>query len=102
MSTRQKSKAQFAICINSDDPDLLTPRMIYRILRDVSAAKSNYVRVIDNEGEDYVYPAEYFIFVDFSPTVKRNLLKKVFTGKTNGVETAIKAGEGKISLATIG
>ncbi len=29
-----------------------------------SAAKSNYVRVIDNEGEDYLYPAEYFMFLD--------------------------------------
>jgi hypothetical protein len=61
MSTRQKPKAQFAICIYTDDPDLLTPRMIYRILPDESAAKSNYVRVIDNEGEDYLYPAKYFI-----------------------------------------
>ncbi len=102
MSTRQKPKAQFAICIDTDDPDLLTPRMIYRILPDERAAKSHYVRVIDNEGEDYLYPAAYFIFVDFSPTVKRNLLKKVFNGKANGVGTAIKNGKGKIKLATTG
>ncbi|MGH7450381.1 MAG: hypothetical protein ACRENG_03480, partial [bacterium] len=67
MRTHQQIKAQFAICINTDDPDLLTPRMVYQVLPDESAAKSNYVRVIDNEGEDYLYPAEYFIFVDFSP-----------------------------------
>jgi len=42
---------QFAICIQSDDSDLLTPRMIYEILPDESAAKSNHVRVIDNENE---------------------------------------------------
>lgn len=98
---RTHSKTPFAICINTDDPDLLTPRMIYRILPDEGAAKSNYVRVIDNEGDDYLYPAKYFIFVDFSPTVKRNLLKKVFNGKTNGVEAAIKNGKGKIRFATI-
>jgi hypothetical protein len=56
---------RFAVCINTDDPDLLTPRMIYQVLSDEGAAKSNYVRVIDNEGEDYLYPAEYFILVDF-------------------------------------
>ena len=44
----------FAICINTDDPDLLTPRMVYEILPDESAAKSNHVRVVDNEGEDYL------------------------------------------------
>jgi hypothetical protein len=50
----------FAICINTDDPDLLTPRMVYEVLPDESAAKSNYTRVMDNEGEDYCYPAEFF------------------------------------------
>jgi len=55
---------QFAICINTDDPDLLTPRMIYEVVPDESAAKSNTIRVIDNEGQDYLYPASYFVFVD--------------------------------------
>ena len=61
----QKSKPHFAICINTDDPDLLTPRMIYEVIPDVNAVKSNYLRVIDNEAEDYLYPANYFI-----PTMK--------------------------------
>jgi len=60
---------QFAICINTDDPELLTPRMIFEIVPDESAARSNTIRVIDNEGEDYLYPASYFVFVDFpTPT----------------------------------
>ena len=49
--------------------------MIYDVLPDESAAKSNYVRVIDNEGEDYLYPADFFLFVDFPLTVKRTLQK---------------------------
>ncbi len=61
MTKRKASTPQFAICIQSDEAELLTPRMIYQILPDESAAKSNYVRVIDNEGEDYLYPANYFI-----------------------------------------
>ncbi len=63
------------ICIRSDDADLLTPRRIYEVLLDESAAKSQYIRVIDNEGEDYLYPAEYFICVDFPPAVERALLQ---------------------------
>jgi len=66
---------RFAVCIQTDDADLLTPRMIYEVLRDESAAKSKYVRVIDNEGEDYLYPADYFVFVDFPREVARALLR---------------------------
>jgi hypothetical protein len=73
MTKHQKPASQFVICIRTDDPDLLTPRMIYEVLPDESAAKSNYVRVIDNEGEDYLYPADYFVFVDFPQAVEQVL-----------------------------
>lgn len=66
---------QFAICIATNDPDLLTPRRIYEVLTDESAAKSNYVRILDNEGEDYLYPAKYFVFVSFAPEIKRAILQ---------------------------
>jgi hypothetical protein len=72
---RHKPVPRFAICINTDDPDLLTPRMVYQVLPDESAAKSDYIRVIDNEGEDYLYPANYFILVDFPQPAKRALLR---------------------------
>jgi hypothetical protein len=75
MAKRKDSTPRFAICIQSDDADLLTPRMIYQILPDDSAAKSNYVRVVDNEGEDYLYPADYFIFFEFPPEIERALLR---------------------------
>lgn len=75
MTKRKDSIPKFAICIQCDDEDLLTPRMIYQVLPDESAAKSNYIRVIDNEGEDYLYPADYFVFVDFPREVERALLR---------------------------
>ena len=75
MPTRAKPKRQFAICIRTDDPDLLTPRRIYEVLPDESAAKSRYIRVIDNEDEDYLYPASYFVFVDFPPAVEQAFLQ---------------------------
>ncbi|MGH9930704.1 MAG: hypothetical protein ACREA9_15960 [Pyrinomonadaceae bacterium] len=73
MSKRQNSRLKFAVCIQSDDADLLTPRMIYQVLPDDSAAKSHYVRVVDNEGEDYLYPAEYFMFLDLPQEIERAL-----------------------------
>jgi hypothetical protein len=48
--------------------------MIYQVLPDESAAESDYLRVIDNEGEDYLYPAKYFVLVNFPQQVKRALL----------------------------
>jgi len=48
---------------------------IYPVLHDKSAEEINYVRVIDDEGEDYLYPRENFIFVDFPPAVERALLR---------------------------
>jgi hypothetical protein len=75
MTANQKLKPQFAICINTDDPDLLTPRMIYEVLPDESAAASNYLRVIDNEGQDYLYPANFFISVNFPHEIEETLLR---------------------------
>jgi hypothetical protein len=69
-----KPASSFAICVDTDDPDLLTPRMVYQVLPDESAAKSDYLRVIDNEGEDYLYPAKYFVLVNFPQPVKQVLL----------------------------
>ena len=73
MSRRVKTATKFAVCIQSDDIDLLTPRVIYQVLPDESAAKSNYVRVIDNEGEDYLYPSKYFMFLDLPQEIERAL-----------------------------
>jgi len=75
MAKPKKVTVRFAICIDTDDPDLLTPRRIYQVLPDESAERSNYIRVIDNEGEDYLYPAKYFIFVDFPLAAERALLQ---------------------------
>ena len=75
MSAQPKPKRQFAICIRTDDPDVLTPRRIYEVLPDESAVKSRYIRVIDNEGEDYLYPATYFVFVDLPSAVEEALLQ---------------------------
>jgi hypothetical protein len=99
MTTKHQQPApRFAICVNTDDPDLLTPRMVYQVLPDVSAAKSDYIRVIDNEGEDYLYPAKYFVLVDFPQPVKRALLRTrvpvirgLFTGRGRLASTSRKS-----------
>ena len=75
MAKKNNQDPKFAVCINSDDPDLLTPCRIYQVLADESAAKSNYIRVVDNEGEDYLYPANFFLFVELPRKVELAILK---------------------------
>jgi hypothetical protein len=75
MAKKNNQEPKFVVCITSDDPDLLTPRRIYQVLPDESAAKSNYIRVVDNEGEDYLYPADYFLFIELPRKVELALLK---------------------------
>jgi hypothetical protein len=56
------SKAHFVICIeNSDYPASLEKRKIYETVADADAEKHGQLRVIDESGEDYLYPKEYFV-----------------------------------------
>ncbi|MCA9996818.1 MAG: hypothetical protein KDE56_13755 [Anaerolineales bacterium] len=53
---------QFAICINNHGyEDDLIVRMVYQVLPDEAATQSNYLRIVDETGEDYLYPAAFFI-----------------------------------------
>jgi len=72
---KKNQEPKFAVCISSDDPDLLTPRRIYQVLPDESAAKSNYIRVVDNEGEAYLYPAKYFLAIELPPKIEQAMMK---------------------------
>ncbi len=69
------SKNRFAVCIFSEEEMLLTPKKLYQILDDPSADRSDYVRVIDDEGEDYLYPKKYFVFVPVSRDIETALLQ---------------------------
>jgi len=56
---------------------LLTPRKIYQVIADKTAERSDYVRIIDDEGEDYLYPKKYFVFVPLSREIKKALFQIV-------------------------
>lgn len=65
----------FALCIdNSGYRASLIPGKVYRILPDAKAAKDELVRIVDESGEDYLYPKDLFVFVDFPPAVKKKVL----------------------------
>ena len=47
---------------------------IYRILPDEDAAKDGDLRVVDESGEDYLYPAEWFVPIDLPQKVRASVL----------------------------
>jgi hypothetical protein len=65
------AKTQFVICIeNSKYPASLEKRKIYEVLADQEATQHGQIRVIDESGEDSLYPAEYFVVADFPENVR--------------------------------
>ena len=65
-----------AVCIsNADYPASLELHKIYRVLPDEDAATDGDIRVVDESGEDYLYPAEYFVFVELPKSVEKSLLR---------------------------
>jgi len=57
----EADEPKFALCIRNDDCEDLELRKVYRILRDAGATEEGYLRVVDESGEDYLYPASYFV-----------------------------------------
>jgi len=52
-----------ALCVVNKDCENLEKRKIYQILPDGEAEKEGYLRVVDESGEDYLYPQSYFIVI---------------------------------------
>ena len=51
------------LCLENRDCNDLERRKIYQVLPDDEALKEGYLRVIDESGEDYLYPESYFILL---------------------------------------
>ena len=78
MKARQRPTLRFAICVdNSEYPASLELHKLYRVLPDADAAKEGDLRIIDESGEDYLFPADYFVLVDL-PRVTARALNKSF------------------------
>ncbi len=66
---------KFAVCIdNSEYPASLELHKIYRVLPDDDAAQDGDIRVVDESGEDYLYPAEWFVTISIPRKVEASLL----------------------------
>jgi hypothetical protein len=72
---RVRSKVGFAVCIDNTDCEDLEIGTVYVIRPDASAKREGYVRVVDESGEDYLYPESYFVSIDL-PDKARDALAR--------------------------
>ena len=74
MKQRKEKEARFAVCVKNDGYEVsLERRKIYRVLPDAEAARHKQIRVIDESGEDYLYPEEFFAPIELPQSVRRAL-----------------------------
>jgi len=67
-------KKRFVVCIrNTGYPASLERRKIYQALADADAEAHSLVRVIDESGEDYLYPEKFFLALDLPQGVETAL-----------------------------
>jgi hypothetical protein len=70
-----KTSKQFVICVNNESYSAsLEKRKIYVALRDSTAEKHGQLRIIDESGEDYLYPKTFFRVIALPQSIKRALL----------------------------
>ena len=68
-----KENHEFALCVENKDCEDLEKRKIYQILPDDEAEKEGYLRVVDESGDDYLYPQSYFIQVQLPREAQKAL-----------------------------
>jgi hypothetical protein len=73
----REEDARFVVCVNyAGYPASLELHKIYRVLPDEDAEADGDLRVVDESGEDYLYPAEYFVLIELPQAVEKSLLQR--------------------------
>ncbi len=72
------AKPQLVLCLRNKGYEVsLERRKIYRVLPDRDAAAHGQLRVVDESGEDYLYPASFFARLNLPTTLRRRVLAAV-------------------------
>jgi hypothetical protein len=66
------SRQRFVVCVRNDGYEVsLERRKIYRVLPDADAAKHGWLRIVDESGDDYLFPASYFAAIELPRPLRR-------------------------------
>lgn len=72
----KQTDPQFVVCIkNRGYAASLELRKLYQVVADEAAAELHQIRVIDESGEDYLYPQEYFVAVRLPQSAEKAVLR---------------------------
>jgi hypothetical protein len=73
MKSLKAGSCEFVVCINNENyPASLELHKIYRVLPDEDAYAGGDLRIVDESGEDYLYPASYFVPIDIPHIVEES------------------------------
>lgn len=71
----ENAEFKFAVCINNESyPASLELRKIYQVMPDEKAAMHDLVRVVDESGEDYLYPKRFFVPIELPQAAEEAFL----------------------------
>ena len=69
----QRAERKYALCLQNEECDDLEVRKVYVVLPDAEAEREGYLRVVDESGDDYLYPHSYFVFVRLPRLTQRRV-----------------------------
>jgi hypothetical protein len=78
MQKLKQNLPEFVVCINNSDyPASLELHKIYRVIADKEVENEGDIRIVDESGEDYIYPSSYFVPIQVPQIVEKSLLRAV-------------------------
>jgi hypothetical protein len=76
MQKLKQNLPEFVVCINNSDyPASLELHKIYRVIADKEVENEGDIRIVDESGEDYIYPSSYFVPIQVPQTVEESILR---------------------------
>lgn len=72
---KESKEHSFALCIENKECEDLEKSKVYKVLPDDEAKKEGFMRIIDESGDDYLYPESYFILVELPREAQEALQK---------------------------
>ena len=66
-----ETSRRFALCVQAEEDEDIVLRMVYEVLPDPLAARRGHLRIVDESGEDYLYPAEWVVLLELPGEARR-------------------------------
>ena len=64
----------FALCLEDDEDNDFVPNKLYPVLEPLDNDPGGHLRIVDESGEDYLYPEIYFEIVHLNPPAQNKLI----------------------------